>query len=76
MIQEEIISFLKSKVDNGTVKIHFTDGETMEAIIRFVSDSEADVTCEIVSSDKADKYASYGSNLITTPFTDIETVSD
>lgn len=72
---ENDIKLLKSKIDKDAVHIIFTDGEKMDAVIRFVLEDEKEVICDIISTDRSDKYSSYKSMHIVFPFTDIKSVS-
>ena len=51
------IKLLQSKIDNGTVKICFTDGEEVLAKIISVSESEKDIIFDITHTNHKNKYA-------------------
>jgi small nuclear ribonucleoprotein (snRNP)-like protein len=51
MIKENI-QFLKTKVDNDPVTIHFADGEIVIAKIISVSERENDVIFHVVSTNR------------------------
>jgi small nuclear ribonucleoprotein (snRNP)-like protein len=51
MIKENI-HFLKAKIDNDPVRIHFLDGEIVTAKIISVSESENDVIFHILSTNR------------------------
>jgi len=53
---ENEIHILKTKIDNGTVRISFFDGEETIAKILSVSEPEKDIIFDVVSTNRNDKY--------------------
>ena len=53
------LQLLKSSVDK-VVKIHCSDGEVLIAKVIFVWDEYEDVSVDVVSTDRPEKYEKYG----------------
>ncbi len=70
----EQVDYLKSKVDNGTINIVFADGEKMTVRLISVSETESDIIYEMITTDRPEKYRSYKSTSMHSPFSDIESV--
>lgn len=68
------IQLLKSSVDK-MVKIHCSDGEVLVAKVLFVWDEYEDVSFDLVSTNRKDKYEKYSSDAAyTINFNDIESI--
>lgn len=57
-MNDESIQLLKSCVDKSA-KIHCSDGEILTARIIFVWDEYGDVTFDIISTNRPEKYESF-----------------
>ena len=73
-MNENDLRLLKSSVDK-LVKIHCFDGEVLVAKVLFVWDEYGDVSYDIVSSTRTDRYEKYGlKGAYTISFQDIASV--
>lgn len=73
MTKDEI-TLVKSKVYKGPVTIVFMDGVVVTAKIFFISDSEEDITYDMLVTDRPEKYLAHTSRYMTTSWTDIQSV--
>jgi len=71
---DDDLKFLKSKMDKEPVKIYFTDGEEAIVKITFISDTEKDITCGVISSNREKPVYKKGHILVR--FEDIKNVSE
>jgi hypothetical protein len=75
-MNENDLRLLKSSVDK-LVKVHCFDGEILVAKILVVWDEYEDVSFDVVSTNRADKYEKYGPEAAhTLKFQDIASVED
>lgn len=75
MTEEEVAETLRQKIGKGVVKIHFTDGEIVEAIIHSVSDHFKDAAFEIVSTNFAEKHGDLKAAVFVSPFNQFKSIS-
>jgi hypothetical protein len=73
-VNQNDIGFLKSRIDQ-TVLFHCKDGERIVGRVLFVSEEEQDVIYDLISSNQAGRYESFGDAAYSLTFEEIERVT-